>query len=353
MKKNTNFKSILALVLCTVLLLTAMLALSSCKKDKFVFELSEDESYYTLVKYNGKDANVEIPESHKDIPVKSIGSEAFSGKNNLTSVVLTANIETIGYKAFENCAALTSITFTDNVKTIDKAAFSGCTSLTEIVIPASVTAIDDAVFMDCTALTSVGISKNVTKISSYAFIGCSALTSINVNSENHHYTVKNNCLINLETDTIVVGMKGATIPESLGIVAIAPNAFYSRAIENIVIPESVKSIGALAFYNCTSLESVEILGAETIGQYAFTGCSLLRKMVLSVSITEIGDEAFALLPKLTNVFYTGHAHEFSAITLGEGNADLMDAHIYYYTDEKPAGDGKYWHYVDGNIAIWF
>ncbi len=353
MKKNTNFKSILALVLCFALLCTAMLTLSSCKKDKFNYELSEDKSYYTITKYTGKAAELEIPAEHDGLPVKAIGREAFLGNTKIKSIVLPESIESIGFKAFEGCTNLSSIGFTDKVKVIDMAAFSGCTSLTEVSLPAGVTELTDALFQDCTALTTVTIPEGVTGISSYAFIGCSKLGTINVADKNHHYTVKNNCLIDLESSTLVVGMSGATIPADLGIVAIAPNAFHSRSIDKLVIPDTVKTIGNLAFYGCKSLESVEILGAETIGEYAFAGCQLLYRVVLPATVTEIGTSAFANLPRLTNVFYAGYAFEFSAITLGDGNEDLTGAHVYYYTEDKPVGNGKYWHYVDGIVTIWF
>ena len=353
MKKITNFKSILAFALCAVMLLTAMLALSSCKGEKFYFELSEDKTYYTITGYSGKSASPEIPATHKNLPVKDIGREVFKDNEKITSIVIPASINTIGFKAFEGCTALTSVTISVGVKTIDKAAFAACTSLTEVVIPEGITAIDDAVFQDCTALTTVGIPESVTNVSSYAFIGCSKLDTINVDAKNHHYAVKNNCLIDLENNILVIGMKDATIPESLGIVSIAATAFYGRAIENIVIPGTVKSIGTLAFYGCKNLESVEILGAQTIADYAFTDCTLLRKMVLSSEVSEIGEHAFSSLPKLTNVFYIGRADEFNTTKMGEGNNDLTKANVYFYTDEEPAGEGKYWHYVDGIVTIWF
>jgi len=352
MKRINNVKSILALVLCTVLLLTAMLTLSSCKKDKFTYELSEDKTYYTVTGYTGKDAKIEIPTEYNELPVKAIGREAFKAKTGIESVVIPDGIVTIEFKAFEGCTKLSSITIADSVETIDKGAFLDCTALTTVTLPAGITTIDDAVFQNCTALKSVSIPKSVISVSSYAFINCPELNYFNVDVSNHHYAFKNNSLIDLENNILVVGMSDATIPANLGIEAIAPNAFHSRAIVNIVIPDTVKSIGNLAFYNCQNLESVEILGAETIGEYAFANCALLRKIVISSSVTEIAENAFASLPKLTNVFYGGYAFEFIEIDIANGNEDFTKANIYYYTDEEPDGEGKYWHYVNGTVTIW-
>ena len=51
-------------------------------------------------------------------------------------------------------------------------------------------------------------------------------------------------------------------------------------IKKIVIPESVKRIGDVAFYSCTSLKSIEILeSVEYIGYLAFDGCTSLEEII--------------------------------------------------------------------------
>ena len=77
-----------------------------------------------LVKYTGKDANVEIPNS----------------------------VTIIGEKAFTECKTLVSVTIPNSVKSIENNAFSFCTSLKEITLPNSVTSIGDWAFFYCTGL---------------------------------------------------------------------------------------------------------------------------------------------------------------------------------------------------------
>ena len=53
-----------------------------------------------------------------------------------------------------------------------------------------------------------------------------------------------------------------------------------KDIKKIVIPESVKRIGDVAFYSCTSLKSIEILeSVEYIGYLAFDGCTSLEEII--------------------------------------------------------------------------
>jgi hypothetical protein len=68
---------------------------------------------------------------------------------------------------------------------------------------------------------------------------------------------------------------------------------YFGAGGDIVIPDSVTSIGDWAFYCCSSLTSVVIPeGVTSIGDDEFWGCSSLKGVVLPDSVTSIGNSAF-------------------------------------------------------------
>ena len=140
----------------------------------------EGNEYITLVRYIGSSTEVIIPEfiEHKgeNIPVTTIGDYAFSGCNNLTSVVIPNSVTTIGISAFDGCNNLTSVVIPSSVTTIGYCAFSGCSSLTSVVIPSSVTTIGDYAFSGCNNLTSVVIPNSVTTIGGSAFSGCNNLT---------------------------------------------------------------------------------------------------------------------------------------------------------------------------------
>ena len=82
--------------------------------------------------------------------------------------------------------------------------------------------------------------------------------------------------------------------EGYSVVSIGANAFYKcSSIASIAIPSSVTSIGYQSFYSCTSLPSITIPNSVTgIGNRAFEGCSSLTSIAIPNSVTSIGDFAF-------------------------------------------------------------
>ena len=68
---------------------------------------------------------------------------------------------------------------------------------------------------------------------------------------------------------------------------------------NVEIPEGVTAIGARAFYECASLESVKIPdGVKSIGSGAFQSCTSLASVTIPASVESIGNEAFFLCKNL-------------------------------------------------------
>ena len=79
-----------------------------------------------------------------------------------------------------------------------------------------------------------------------------------------------------------------------------------KDIKKIVIPESVKRIGDVAFYSCTSLKSIEIPeSVNSIGSGAFWNCTSLKSIEIPESVKSIGDKAFIDCTSLEEVIFKG------------------------------------------------
>ena len=348
---------------------------------------------YKTTRFNSYSGDVVIPSSVKyneqNYDVTSIGEYAFRGCSGITSVVIPNSVTTIGEYAFRGCSSLTSITIPNSVTSIGEYAFWGCSGLTSVVIPNSVTTIGEYAFRGCSGLTTINIPESVTSIGKQAFYNCSGLPVIDNIRYADTYLVsvvdKTKSTYNIKEGTRLIGdgaffncsfLTSITIPAS--VTSIGENAFvecYSltkaefasieslcninfngnpscnpltyahhlyidgQEVKDVVIPNSVTSIGNYAFYGCSDLTKAEFASIESlcnmsfyssdsnplyyakylyvngekiknlvipnsvtsIGNYAFSGCSGLTSVTIPESVTSIGNAAFVRCSGLTSI----------------------------------------------------
>jgi hypothetical protein len=114
------------------------------------YEVELHEGTKTLIKYNGNEQNIILPD---DIEV--IGENAFAECVNLISVKLPDRLKTIEAYAFANCISLTSLNLPDSMNGIGWGAFWSCNKLPFLIIPKGIKSIDEA-FQWCEEL-EIGI----------------------------------------------------------------------------------------------------------------------------------------------------------------------------------------------------
>ena len=146
----------------------------------------------------------------------------------------------------------------------------------------SVTGISSSAFANCNELTSVSIPNSVIIIEGYPFAACSCLTSIVVDNGNPKYDSRDNCNAIIETasNTLIAGCMGSVIPNS--VTTIGNMAFLScSGLTSVSIPNSVTTIGEMAFASCGNLTSVNIGNSVSgIGDWAFVSCSSLTSIIV-------------------------------------------------------------------------
>lgn len=285
----------------------------------------------TITKYNGTDTVVVIPSKINGVTVTTIGTDAFLGLN-ITSVTIPDSVTEIGSNAFAGCTNLTSVNYIGdwskltiqsgnpavedavNAQLFDFAFTPDNTAVivtkyngiaADVTIPSRykgkpVTAINNAVFPN-SAVTSVTIPDSVTSIPDAAFVNCSELTNISIpNSVTY---------IGLSAFSSCTSLKSITLPSSLR--SISEALFFGCSqLTTIQIPDSVSSIQAYAFYNCGKLETIRI----------------------PVSVTSIGDYAFDGCPSSMTVTYSGSKKQWDAITKGSYNG-VLENHLVCNTLE--------------------
>ena len=123
-----------------------------------------------LMKYNGKETSVTVPDG-----VKAIGSHAFFLLKFLEEVTLPNGVYMIANSAFFG-SALKKIILPDSVRIIGSEAFACCRQLESIVLNDGLTEIGESAFNRCESLKSITIPDSVTEIEEGAFFCCDDLT---------------------------------------------------------------------------------------------------------------------------------------------------------------------------------
>ncbi len=218
---------------------------------------AETDGYFTYTVSNGEATITDV-------------DTAISGDVIIPSTLGGYPVTSLGDSAFSDCAAITNITIPDSIKSIGTRAFYGCTGITEITIPASVTDIGTQIFYKASNLHTVYY--------------------------NSTYYSEDNQFLNLKhIEKIVFG--GSRVPNYI--------LQNNTTVKEVVIGDSVESIGYLAFYGCSNLMSITIGSSVTsIGGEAFYGCSSLTSIVIPDSVTSIGKYAFYDCSSLTSVYIT-------------------------------------------------
>ena len=115
--------------------------------------------------------------------IRSIGKQAFSSNDSLTTVYLPEGLTKIGDSAFSNCN-LTTVVVPSTVTSIGSSTFANNTSLTSACILSTNTTLGTSLFSNCSNLQTVMLyNASCIAFPSSMFNKCNALTTISVPSE--------------------------------------------------------------------------------------------------------------------------------------------------------------------------
>lgn len=136
----------------------------------------KDHMYITkdhgLLKYDGKDANVEIPEE-----ITWIAPEAFYRNETLKNVKLPSKITTIEENTFYGCSELEAVIIPDQVTMIGKSAFDECKVLKSVTFGKSLKVIKDHAFASVN-IRNFTIPSGIQKIETGAFAGINQIGTV-------------------------------------------------------------------------------------------------------------------------------------------------------------------------------
>lgn len=259
----------------------------------------------TITEYNGTDTVVVIPSKINGVTVTTIGTDAFLGLN-ITSVTIPASVTEIGSNAFAGCTNLTSVHYAGD--------------WSNLTIQSGNPAVQDAANAPLFDFEFIPPDNTAVIVTNYKYNGAAADVTIPSRYQGKPVTTIGHAAFFNSAVTNV------TIPDS--VTSISDEAFINcPKLTNISIPNSVTYIGFSAFSSCTSLKSITLPSSLSfISGALFLGCSQLTTIHIPVSVTSIGNNAFADCPSLMTVTYPGSKTQWDDITKGR-NSDVLENHL--------------------------
>ena len=291
-------KYILLFLLCCLSVSFCFSAFSDSTSTNGWSYCEQEDGTILLLKYNGNETEVVIPDIIEGKPVTAIDADLIVGQALPSPVTFPIDGATIKSSTVAAPSFVTEVTIPNSVVTVYGNPFHYCDKLDNIivspdhptlemvggtlfskpdrrlicalkntvqgnyVIPDGTRIIGQNAFCHCYDMTGITIPDSISEIEDGAFEQCRKLTGIN-------------------------------IPE--GVSFVGANAFSGCAsLVDIVLPDSVTEIRDKTFQGCTSLTGIVLPDRVTaIRDRAFSGCNRLRTINFPNGVVSIGEEAFA------------------------------------------------------------
>jgi len=308
------------------------------------------------------DEVIYLPKKHEGATVTLVNTKAFTGATSATKIVFSDTIKQVVSNEskdewpFANCTAEVDmslcaemtyipqyafknykgakVTLPEGLKYIHRGVFQ-YSAITEITFPKSLIGLDNNVFENCTQLLRVNFAEDgsLTTLSTNdgggaIFSGCTALTEIVIPA-----TVKSlgralfaNCTADVRWEAPITAIIGAD--PYCGI-------FDTYKRETYVIPTTVEEIGPYTFHNCASTNVIVPVSVKKLGANAFT----------------YHTSAWSDNKPVDRILYAGTRAQWDAIEKEGTTYNDAKTTLYCYS-ENPSDVGHYWRYdSDGELEF--
>ncbi len=214
---------------------------------------------------------------------------------------LPYTLQTIGASAFQDCTGFTGeLIIPDSVTYIGDGAFYNCSGFTgELVIPKNVTYIGNRTFQNCSGFSGkiTLLCEKIDTVQPDAFSN-TRFSVVEIATKNIHDGIMGK--FNVSINSNYPAVRKVILQDSVETIGDYAFQGMKALTEELIIPASVKTIGKYAFEGA-GLTKVNIMGATTIGNYAFGNCYYITDITLPDTLTNIEDNAFSNCSSLRSI----------------------------------------------------
>jgi hypothetical protein len=267
------------LLIIAVFVVSAVPTVLAERDGDWTYSVSNNQA--TITGYTGAGGALTVPSLINGIPVVQVGN----GTAPLT-----------GWSPIGS-QSIASISISQGISRIGGFAFYG-SSIASFDIPSSVTSIGEYAFYYCFNLTTLRIPDSVFNIADGALCGLKEITNFTLESPNSNFAYLNGVLFNKNQTSLIVAfpkcLSGATYAIPNTVTSIGVLAFLGCGnLVSMTIPSSVTAIRNGAFADCVNLTNIILPNSlAEIGMYVFNGCASLESINIPPNLTSIGQEAF-------------------------------------------------------------
>lgn len=216
----------------------------------------------------------------------------------------------------------------EGVKSVVVKAFSGCSKLEKVVLPDSLREIGNDGFSRNFGLKEIEFPGYMTDICEECLAYCKNLTTVTFRESKVKSRTKEFGWGMFKGDG---KLESARIPE--GITGLSYTFQFCESLKEVILPESLKTIGNESFYGCKSLESITLpSGLQSIGDRAFQLCKSIKEIVIPKSVKQIGMMAFEGCKSLKSITVDKDNEKYTSVDGVLYSKDMK--HLIVYPNGK-------------------
>lgn len=262
-------------------------------------------------------ANTEVNKLNLSKNVKYIGKAAFSGCENIEEVTLpfvgccfeavkleersfgaifgTVKSDNCIVQRIENGANKLDYYIPKSIKRVtvlaealSEGCFNGCDFLTEISLP-NVVNFDKEYFRECLRLKSVSLGASLKKFSAKSLAGCPSTVKFDINGKCQAYVSLNGTVMTKDKKKLCYLASGDKLSNHVSNISSIGEYAVLNAGRTVEIPDTVKEIEAYAI-NCENVKSITVNSVENVMKSAFYNCDSLDKInIENMSVSHLFD----------------------------------------------------------------